>query len=66
MIITLNGEERDIKKETTLKSLIESLGIKDKVMAAAVNMEIVKENKWDNYILKENDRVELLNFVGGG
>ncbi len=66
MIITLNGEERDIKKETTLKSLIESLGIKDKVMAAAVNMEIVKEDKWDNYILKENDRVELLNFVGGG
>ena len=66
MIITINGEKRDIKEGITLKKLIDELGIKDKVMAAAVNMEIVKENKWNEYIVKEDDRVELLNFVGGG
>ena len=66
MIVTVNGEERDIEEGITLKKLINELGIKDKVMAAAVNMEIVKEDKWSEYVLKEKDRVELLHFVGGG
>ncbi len=66
MIVTVNGEERDIEEGITLKKLINELGIKDKVMAAAVNMEIVKEDKWSKYVLKEKDRVELLHFVGGG
>ena len=40
--------------------------IEDKVMACAVNMDIVKKESWSSYILKDNDTIELLNFVGGG
>jgi thiamine biosynthesis protein ThiS len=29
-------------------------------------MEIVKKEKWSECILHDGDRVELLNFVGGG
>ena len=35
-------------------------------MAAAVNMDIVKQNDWDSYILNDLDKLELLDFVGGG
>jgi sulfur carrier protein len=35
-------------------------------MAAAVNMDIVKQDKWDIYQLKDGDKLELLDFVGGG
>jgi sulfur carrier protein len=35
-------------------------------MACAVNMEIVKKQDWDNFTLNEGDRVDLLDFVGGG
>jgi sulfur carrier protein len=35
-------------------------------MASAVNMDIVKKDNWDKYILKNNDKIELLQFVGGG
>lgn len=35
-------------------------------MAAAVNMDIVKKDEWINYFPKENDKIELLQFVGGG
>jgi sulfur carrier protein len=38
----------------------------EKVMAAAVNMEIVKKEDWDKKTLKEGDKIELLQFVGGG
>jgi hypothetical protein len=29
-------------------------------------MQIVKQDNWDNYILKDGDKLELLDFVGGG
>jgi sulfur carrier protein len=35
-------------------------------MAAAVNMEIVKKERWGEHTLRDGDRVELLHFVGGG
>lgn len=66
MNITVNGDVRECAKETTLASLINDLGIKVKVMAAAVNMEVVKKDDWKNYMIKEDDRIELLHFVGGG
>ena len=66
MNIIVNGEERSCAEGTTVAALVHELGIKVKVMAAAVNMEVVKKDDWQSRILQENDRVELLHFVGGG
>jgi len=66
MKLMVNGEERECPAETTLAELIGDLGIKVKVMAAAVNMEVVRKDEWESRVLQENDRVELLHFVGGG
>ncbi len=66
MWISVNGKRRELEADTTLAKLIEELGVEQKVMAAAVNMEIVKRDQWGVYLLKEGDRVELLHFVGGG
>ena len=66
MNVTVNGEARECADGTTLSSLVKELGIKVKVMAAAVNMQVVKKADWDSYILHQDDRVELLHFVGGG
>jgi len=64
--IKINGIEKNIPKNTTIKDLLSSLGILDKTMAVAVNMKIVKKDEWKNYKLQENDKIEALNFVGGG
>jgi len=66
MKVTVNGEIKEIADKTTLHRLIEDLGIAQKVMAAAVNMEIVKKERWSEHPLQEGDRIELLHFVGGG
>lgn len=66
MEIKVNGEIRQIKDESTLLDLINELGIEAKVMAAAVNMQIVKKEDWANAKLQDSDAVELLDFVGGG
>lgn len=64
--ITINGIDKEISKNTTIKDLLSSLGVLDKTMAVAVNMKIVKKDSWDKFILNEGDKIEALNFVGGG
>jgi len=64
--ITVNGEEKEYAEGTSLALLINDLGIKVKVMAAAVNMNVVKKNDWESHILSDGDKIELLHFVGGG
>jgi len=66
MELTVNGETKSYPEALTLSELIEKLGIRTQVMAAAVNMEIVKKEAWKQHKLQEGDRVELLDFVGGG
>ena len=66
MKIKVNGEIREFPQGATLLSLIQSLGLESKVMAAAVNMEIVKQDAWDKAVLNDGDTIELLDFVGGG
>ncbi|MEO1959346.1 MAG: sulfur carrier protein ThiS [Nautiliaceae bacterium] len=66
MKITINGIEKEVRKGISIKELLEDLKVLDKTMAVAVNMKIIKKEEWDKYKLKENDKVEALNFVGGG
>ena len=66
MRIIVNGEDKIFEDNTTLQQIIGKLKIEDKVMAAAVNMEIVKKENWKSYIPKNDDKLELLQFVGGG
>ena len=66
MTLTVNGETRSFEPKCTMAQLIEALNLEGKVMAAAVNMNIVKQEAWESHELKEGDKVELLDFVGGG
>ncbi len=66
MNIVINGETREFERDATLAQILKDLSLEGKVMAAAVNMEIVKQNDWETYKLKDLDKLELLDFVGGG
>ncbi|WP_368029463.1 sulfur carrier protein ThiS [Arcobacter sp. s6] len=66
MTLIINGETKDFKDDFTLQNIITNLQIEDKVMAAAVNMNIVKKDDWNSFIPKNDDKIELLQFVGGG
>jgi len=66
MKLIVNGVEKEFEENITLQNVITTLQIEDKVMAAAVNMEIVKKDQWANYQPANEDKLELLQFVGGG
>lgn len=66
MNIIVNGEDKTFDEGISLFGIIDLLQIEEKVMAAAVNMEVVKKDNWNSFIPKEGDKIELLQFVGGG
>jgi sulfur carrier protein len=66
MKLKVNGEIKDIENNITISELIDKLNIKIELMAGAVNMKIIKKEDWDTYILKDGDKIEFLDFVGGG
>lgn len=65
MLFRVNGEEKESEAQT-IQALLDELGIESKVMAAAVNMNVVKKELWESFQLNENDKIEFLEFVGGG
>jgi len=66
MKVIVNGQTRELKEGITLEDVLKDLSLEGKVMAAAVNMNIVKQDNWKNYNLNDGDKLELLDFVGGG
>jgi len=66
MNIIVNGQDKECREEITVEELLKELSLEGKVMAAAVNMDIVKQNNWNTHKLNDGDKLELLDFVGGG
>ena len=66
MKIIVNGNDKEFKESTTLLAVLKELSLDGKVMAAAVNMNIIKQDSWDKHVLVDGDKLELLDFVGGG
>ena len=65
MKLIINGEAKE-SNARTIQELIDELEIESKVTASAVNMNVIKKEQWKNHQLLENDKVEFLQFVGGG
>ena len=66
MRLNINGETKDNISASTLKELLEELGIIPGRVAVEVNAAIVKRAEYDIFRLKDGDVLEIVNFVGGG
>ena len=66
MIITLNGEQFELTHPVTVAALLEQLDIDPRRVAVEHNLAILKRQRFPDVIVGEGDRVEIVNFVGGG
>ncbi len=66
MRLTVNGEVREAPAEATLADLLASLGIESGRVAVERNREIAPKSLWGKIVLADGDRLEIVQFVGGG
>ncbi|MFT6389628.1 MAG: sulfur carrier protein [Cellvibrionaceae bacterium] len=64
--VTLNGEEKEIDKPTSLEDAITSWSLGSQSFAVAVNEQFIPKGYYASTQLQENDRVELLVPMQGG
>lgn len=66
MQVFVNGKPRALAGAATVSALLAELGIGAQRVAVEVNREIVPRSRHDEFQLKEQDRVEVVNAIGGG
>jgi sulfur carrier protein len=64
--VWINGESKDLSDGVHLAGLIQSLGIRPETVVSEVNLKIIQATERGQTKLSEGDRVELIQFVGGG
>lgn len=62
----VNGKTIEFGKNKNIISLLEYLNLNEEQVVVEVNFEIIEVEKYKNYILREEDIIEIIRFVGGG
>jgi len=66
MTLHINGEQREFPDGLTVAALVAHLGMKPDRVAVELNLEIVPRTQWETTRLKDEDKIEVVHFVGGG
>ena len=64
--IRINGKIKTIKENSNLLNIIKNFKIPLKKVAIELNQEIVDKKKIKSINLKDNDKIEIVHFIGGG
>ena len=64
--IQLNGKKHQIKMGYNLKDLLKLLKKDNNKVAIELNGEIADKKKYNKILLKKNDKIEIVQFIGGG
>jgi thiamine biosynthesis protein ThiS len=66
VFITLNGEPYELDQPLTVADLLATLAIDPRRVAVEHNLEILRRHAFADTLVHEGDRIEIVNFVGGG
>ncbi len=64
--LTINGEPRRVAGPISVAGLLGVLGLTEGKVAVERNLEIVPRSLHGETALAEGDKIELVQFVGGG
>ena len=64
--IKVNGKFQNINETYKISDLVKDLKIPLKKVAIELNQEIIDKKKISKIILKKNDKIEIVHFIGGG
>ena len=64
--IKINGKIKMISDKSKLSDLLIFLKIPLKKVAIELNQEIVDKKSLNRLYLKNNDKIEIVHFIGGG
>ena len=64
--VRVNGEDRRLKRGTSVRDLVRDLGLVPEKVAVERNLEIVPRGRHADVTVEDGDTYEIVHFVGGG
>ena len=66
MIVTINGEKKEVPAGLTVAALLAHLDLNPARVAIERNLDILPRNRWNATPVEPNDSYEIVQLVGGG
>jgi thiamine biosynthesis protein ThiS len=64
--VYVNGEAKELSGRISLSELVTQLDLPAARIAVELNRNVVRRNDWSATMLNDDDRLEIVHFVGGG
>ena len=64
--IKVNGKVKSISDNYSVSDLVKNLKIPIKKVAIELNQEIIDKKNISKIVLKKDDKIEIVHFIGGG
>lgn len=65
-MITVNGRQEDYLKEISVSGYLTSKEMRTDRVAVELNGKIIPKSMYGDTIIKDQDQLEIVSFVGGG
>lgn len=66
MLAIINGKETILPDSCTASEMLDFLGYKQKMIVIERNLEIIAKEDFETTKINQNDKIEIISFVGGG
>lgn len=66
MELMVNGKKLEVPDGATITTVLEELNINPLRVAVQLNLEIIKRERYEETMLKSEDRLEIITFMAGG
>jgi thiamine biosynthesis protein ThiS len=64
--LRINGDELDVVDNLSVTELVKHLKLTPERIAIELNQRVIRRTDWHSIVLKDEDRLEIVHFVGGG
>ena len=64
--IYINGEKKNINISSNIINILEEYSLKNKLIAVEINQEVIPKSNYKTKKINKNDRIEILELIGGG
>jgi thiamine biosynthesis protein ThiS len=66
VLLTVNGEQRQLDKEMALPDFLKTHQLDGRRIAVAHNGTVLFRQDWPSIMLRNGDRLEIVRMIGGG
>lgn len=66
MTLIINGKSMEFKEKNSIQDILDKLNIESQVVAVSLNSQLVNKESYIETFPNNGDRIEMLQFMGGG